>query len=429
MRGFHHRVQQLSVSVLTVTACAAGAFAQSPSNLADVRLDADQVRAVVAEMLADAQTRSSLLQSGAPAGHDGQFFLASPDGSFRLNISGQVQFRYMANFRNNEPGGDDFQPGFTTSRTALRFDGNIYGPNLFYGLQANFRNDNGVFELEDAFAGYKFDNGFILMWGQAREPILWEDVISETHALAVDQSVVNAVFGQGRTHGVWTHYAADNWRFWAGFNDGVRSANTDFGQAPADWGVTTRWEYKVAGDWSQFDTFASSRGSAYATKIGAGVHFEQSPDAPGGAPGVIDTFAWTGDIMSMGDGWTVFLAAVGFHTNLGDNRGSFDDFGFVAQGGYFITDDLDLFARYDIVLPDASRPGNKDFNTVTFGSNYYIHGQAAKVTLDVAWFLDDVADNDLVAGVAASRVGSAMGLLPSGKQNQVAIRLQFQLLF
>jgi len=58
----------------------------------------DEVRALVAEMLADADTRSSLLMSGGNAGHDGKFFLADTDGNFRLNVGGQVQFRYIANF-------------------------------------------------------------------------------------------------------------------------------------------------------------------------------------------------------------------------------------------------------------------------------------------------------------------------------------------
>src|SRR5688572_8137802 len=58
----------------------------------------DEVRAIVAEMMADAQGRSSLLQGGATAGHDGRFFVASPDGSFRLNVGGQIQLRYLVAF-------------------------------------------------------------------------------------------------------------------------------------------------------------------------------------------------------------------------------------------------------------------------------------------------------------------------------------------
>ena len=51
----------------TVLVCSAGAWG-APA-------EADGVRAVVAEMLADAQERATLLASG-DAGHDGKFFIA-----------------------------------------------------------------------------------------------------------------------------------------------------------------------------------------------------------------------------------------------------------------------------------------------------------------------------------------------------------------
>src|SRR5262245_15113259 len=54
----------------------------------------DEVRAIVAEMLAEAEARSSSL-AGASAGYDaGQFYMASDNGDFRLSISGFLQFRY-----------------------------------------------------------------------------------------------------------------------------------------------------------------------------------------------------------------------------------------------------------------------------------------------------------------------------------------------
>ncbi|MHC4130325.1 MAG: hypothetical protein ACYSUA_19635, partial [Planctomycetota bacterium] len=43
---------------------------------------ADEIRNLVSDVLADADTRSSLLQDGMTAGWDEHFFLASPDGRF-----------------------------------------------------------------------------------------------------------------------------------------------------------------------------------------------------------------------------------------------------------------------------------------------------------------------------------------------------------
>ena len=111
----------------------------------------DEVRAIVAEMLADAGTRTSLLDSASPAGHDGRhFFLASDDGAFRLNVSGQIQFRYTLNLRDaddepdDEIDDDDTTPGFSTVRTKIAFSGHLFEPALFYRVQGAFDRDGGV---------------------------------------------------------------------------------------------------------------------------------------------------------------------------------------------------------------------------------------------------------------------------------------------
>jgi hypothetical protein len=398
--------------------------------------DTDAVRAMVAEMLADAESRSSLLQGGGSAGHDGKFFLASPDGNFSLKVSGQVQFRYIANFRDESDGldpidpaddVDDFDHGFAMSRTALRFEGNVIDPSIIYGVQANFETNGGELVLEDAFVGKVFDSGLIVLAGQYREPILWEDVIREKHSLAVDQSVMNAVFRQDRAQGVWLHKQEDAWRFWAGVNSGIRSENTSFTSQPADFGATTRWEYKLNGDWSQFDQFTSAPGSSLGSKLGGGVHYELAKHT---AAGDTDNsvFAYTADYMVGGDGWSAYVAGVGLYTDL-DIGGSFNDLGFLAQGSLYFNETWEGFVRYDVIMPDGDRAADSDFNTFTVGANHYIHGQAAKFTVDLQYFLDDTTGNALVSSITGTDVGDGIGLLASPDDGQFAIRAQFQLLF
>ena len=53
----------------------------------------------------------------------GQFVLASEDGGFRMNIEGQIQVRYVANFRSNNAAGDDdddSEAGFTIRRAKVK---------------------------------------------------------------------------------------------------------------------------------------------------------------------------------------------------------------------------------------------------------------------------------------------------------------------
>ncbi|HYE01658.1 MAG TPA: porin, partial [Phycisphaerales bacterium] len=135
-------------------------------------IDRDEVRAVVAEMLADAETRSSLLQGGASAGHDGKFFIASNDGNFRLNLGGQIQFRYIINFsdEDNALTEDEFDTGFQTRRTKLDFTGHVINPNWTYRVLTNFDRANGNAFLEDAFVEYRFASGMRARWGQFKLP-------------------------------------------------------------------------------------------------------------------------------------------------------------------------------------------------------------------------------------------------------------------
>ena len=55
----------------------------------------DEIRAIVQDVLADADTRASLLQSGMTAGYDNGFVIGSPDGNFSLKINGYIQFRWV----------------------------------------------------------------------------------------------------------------------------------------------------------------------------------------------------------------------------------------------------------------------------------------------------------------------------------------------
>src|SRR5262245_40298542 len=64
---------------------------------------ADEIRGLVQDVIADADTRASLLQSGVMAGWDKGFFISSADGNWRLNIGGQIQIRYVYNWQDNSP--------------------------------------------------------------------------------------------------------------------------------------------------------------------------------------------------------------------------------------------------------------------------------------------------------------------------------------
>jgi hypothetical protein len=60
---------------------------------------AAEIKGLVQDVLADADTRASLQGGGSNAGYDNAFFVSSSDGNFRLNINGGASLRWSFNNR------------------------------------------------------------------------------------------------------------------------------------------------------------------------------------------------------------------------------------------------------------------------------------------------------------------------------------------
>lgn len=108
----------------------------------------DASRATTAAMLADAQTRTSF-SDGQGSGHDANGFFLSGHGA-RLNIGGDIQFRYTYN--TNRSGDNNDEMGFNVPLARLRFSGNL-NESIDYMLEGEFDSDGGDASLADAYAG------------------------------------------------------------------------------------------------------------------------------------------------------------------------------------------------------------------------------------------------------------------------------------
>lgn len=398
--------------------------------LAGAALGAD-TDALERELLADAGARTSF-QAGAVGGHDGKFFLASPDGAFRLNVGGQIQFRYTATFRDAEEPDEDLINGFSMRRAKLEFSGSVLS-DWDYKIVGAFDRDGGAFELEDAILSRAFENGLVLTWGQFKLPFLREESISSKSQLAADRSVVNEVFNQDRSQGIQLGHAGDAFRLSGAVSDGFNTDNTAYySPDEADVALTARADFKFGeAAWKTFDDFTSFREGATGGVVGAAVHWETAgstgnTDTFGGSEAAdMDMLSYTLDASYEGGGWNVFGAFVGRSIDP-DGGDSFDDFGAVVQGGVFVSDKTELFARWDAVFPDDARSSGDEFHTLTFGANHYFlpGSHAAKLTADLQWFLDDQAGSSSIV-----RGNEGIGLAPSAEDGEISLRLQMQLLF
>lgn len=397
----------------------------------------DANRAFSAELQADAQARTSELGSAA-AGHDGKFFISDDSGDYRLNVGGFVQFRYTANFRDRILSDNEFAHGFTVNRARFKLYGTVAG-DWGYFLQFDTNRTTGAVRMLDAFITHKLEGGWTLGAGEFRLPYWREFNIGATSQLAVDRSQVSYAFNQGRSQGVFAAKQDENFAFAVAFTDGVRTNSSDFTSGPpagqpwtigneADWALSGRVDYKVRGDWKQFNDFTSWQGSDYGVKVGGTVHYQSAGDTlPEFSPST-KVLGLTGDVQVEGNGWNAFIAGV--WQNI-DAATDFDDFGVLAQGGWFLTDQDEIFGRYDAIFQDSNRTasGDDDFHFFTIGWNHYFipHSHAVKFTADVIYSANDTSN--LTLGGLGTANGSALIVDDPGQDGQIALQGQLQLVF
>jgi len=395
----------------------------------------DSNRAYAAEMKADAALRTSNL-NGSNSG-----LILADGGDTSVKLGGFAQFRYINNFRDNPPNATSgsfhdsgYTNGFEATRTRLEVTGNIISKALTFKVDSDF-NKSGDASLKDAWGQYAFDNGVKVKWGQFKLPVLREELVADVNQLAIDRSIVNTIFTQDRSQGIQAAYEQDQWRILGALSDGLQTLNTDYtSSAEADYAFSGRGEFKWGDDWKRFADFTSWRGQSNAGLIGVAAHYQHSGNtaSAGNNAEKVDLIQYPADFSLEGNGWNLFVAGVGRHSEpSGTNTAStLDDFGFVVQGGVFVNDQIELFARYDGVFVDSDYGNGIDdtFNTLAGGVNYYVfaQSQAFKISADVQYFVDEVSSNVLVSGVSGSNNNA---LRFDGEGGQFAVRLQVQLVF
>lgn len=375
---------------------------------------AAEIRSLVQDVLADADTRTSLLQGGT-AGWDKGFFLASGDGKFKLKINGQLQFRYVFNHQDEDATEDTSRGGFENRRTKLTFEGHVVDPSWKYHVTGAFARDGGSFLLEDAYIAKDLGNGWELLVGQFKLPFMIEETISSKRQLAVDRSLVNEEYNQDRSQGVQMSYTADQFRFYVAYSDGFMTANTAALGYDTEWAFTGRAEVLLAGKWSQFRDFTSFKGEEFGFQLGGAAHYEKAEVGTAAGPEE-KMFTWTVDAMLEFGGANLFAAIVGRHLD----EANVDQYGFVIQGGFFVTDDVELFGRYE--WSDFDVDGVEDLSVITVGVNKYWDKHNIKWTTDLGYGLDTVSSPFSASGVGwRSDAGDEDG--------QIVFRTQLQLLF
>ena len=392
---------------------------------------AEEIRGLVQDVLADADTRASLLQSGMSAGYDNGFVIGSSDGNFSLRLNGQLQSRFVYN---NQDEGSALNPnspdtnrwGFENTRTKLIFSGTVGGPQWGYRVEGDFDRDGGDFELLDAYIVYDAGNGWSMKMGQFKQPLNREFLVDSADQLLIERSNVSYFYNQGRTQGVQMGYATDQWRLATSFNDGSYAANSQWSDYDTEYSFTSRFEFLFSGNWSQFDDFTSPPGSEQGLMAGIALHTE-SGEYGTTADDELETFIITGDLSWEADGWNVFgsISYADFDNDTPStdpNHIDFSPLGFVIHGGYYFTDKLEGYARYEYNDFDdfgVSGASVDDLSLLTLGVNHYYNANV-KASADIGYGFDAIP-------VAADITGARTDF--GGDDGQIILRTQLQLTF
>jgi hypothetical protein len=438
------------LAVIAGAALSATALAQST----------DATRAYAAELAADAGSRTSFRADGG-AGYDAQgFMIGSGDGNNVMYVFGSAQIRYNMNFGDNGdedpnfPDRDDFTAGFDVPLARIGVHGNVWDKALTYQVRGQFTDEGtdsgntGSFQLETAFAKYTWDNGFGLQFGQMKSPYSRESMIDNEYQLAINRSITERIFGAGYTQGIQLEYTSEQFRVWGGFTDGINTQNTAWaGSGEADWALNARGEFKVMGNsWERFGDFTSWRSAEdMGLVIGAAIWYQQRGGDTGGVPDENDILLYTIDAQVEGKGWNAYGSFYGGSTdNVDPDVSDTDNFGAVIQGGIFVTDQVEIFGRWDAIfwdsaITDAGGDDADDNHFLTAGVNYYLspESHAAKFTLDAIYsvngtiilFAPDSDPDDGLSDGGPLAGTDYTGLLGQSEDGEFGLQLQFQVVW
>lgn len=381
-----------------------------------------EVRAIVQEVLADADARASLLQEGATAGisDSGKIFLRSANGQFSAHVGGQIQFRYIANYeadRDYDTG--EIEDGFQRRRTKVNFSGHVGDPRFTYTIVlAGERDDNGDdVGVEDAIIGYEIQDGLTVRVGTMKLPFAREELISSTSQVAVDRGQTTEHFTLNRADQVQLSYEADMFRLAGALSDGANEATTDFNNDNSNLALTGRAEVLIDGEWGQAKTNFGD--DEQFLMLGGAAHYEDVSNY--GAVWLV-----TADATYKNGNFGVF-GAIFFAEDENDGNGDFSATGVNVQANYNVSDDINVFAGFDYINADETED---EMTSVNVGVNYFFNNHV-KLTGDIVYVFGN-ADQDIDGNVHnAGEFSDGLGLLgPNDEdENQIALRVQLQLIF
>jgi hypothetical protein len=253
-------------------------------------------------------------------------------------------------------------------------------------------------------------------------------VLSSTRLFAVERSLVNSFFSAGVVQGVQVGWEGDHLHVYGMYNDGNNSKNTSWSTEDTEFSFAGRAEYLAYGEWKNMMDYDGFRDEGCGLVLGAALNWSKQEFGTGGPPGTfnnseVDNLGFTADATFKFGGSS--LAGALMYRKLETDTGSpadtdLNQWGILVRGGYFITDDWELYGQYE--WGDVDISGSEDLSTFTIGATKYWAKHGLKWQSDFGYGL-----NEVTAFWAQDSAGWRVDA--PGEDGQIVIRSQIQLLF
>ncbi|MGB3050556.1 MAG: hypothetical protein WBB42_06125 [Polyangiales bacterium] len=335
--------------------------------------------------------------------------LVGVDDWFFLSVAGLVQARYTVDYRTKPPTDPDtlvrekqVTQGFDVARARFQLG---VGLTQFVALYMRIGVvAGGDFSFQRAFIDLKW-KWFRIRAGLFMNELIAESLINPNDLYFLDYSIVENVYSPGSSKGVMFTYLRRRFSINLGYSDGLRTGFSEI-RSPqrADFAVTLRAQY----GWGRnglagFNRLTSRRGTPFGARLGVAVHYQDGGRSQGTAP--VKIVLGTVDLSIRGNGWSALVSATtgqdatsAFATT---DPGEVVTGGVSVTGGYFVLEDLHVFARYGYVakpkfqgalppnIPDVLSGELSDFHAFGVGFSYFVipGRDNVKLSTDFQYFL------------------------------------------
>jgi hypothetical protein len=383
---------------------------------------AKELRAVVADAMADSATRASFATEGATTGYENGAFIRSGDGNWMFKIGVMNQVRFVYNNASNQPSVDNTW-GMETHRVNLTLSGTIIDPSVQWLALASYNSqpDRFVERAQEVVMQYSwickdFGDGFSATAGLQNVPWDIESTFyGSSKITAGEYSAFNYRFGTGKNTGITGKYQCDSWRVTGGTFSQLDTRSTGWNsRINLSYAFAMRAEAKIGATWKEVELQSSLPGSTPGVLFGLGTLWSNGRADNPETPPTPASQGFTADVRTTLSGTTLIAQFALMKDPAGLQTLEWAS-GINMQGSTFITDDFQVFV-------EGSWMDTADVPWIAqVGANVYFAERKVKFTNRIIVPFGSGEINGIRA------VAGGFGLANYG--NNVSLVSQLQLLF